>query len=324
LFDVSFALGAFFAGMILAESELSQRAAQETLPLRDAFAVLFFVSVGMLVDPMILTREPHLVAAAVLIAVIGSPLAVLAVVLAFRYPLSSALTIAVSLAQIGEFSFILSGLGATLGILPKAGRDLVLAAAILSILLNPLLFAMLDQLAPLLRGHDQRRTSTPASPISQSGQEIASTNLRGHAVLVGFGRVGSLIGAALRERNVPFLVIDERSNTIEHLKSKGIEGISGNADDQRVQNAANLGGARWLISAIPNPFEASSLIEAGRSVNPDLIIIARAHAEAEVAHLKNYGADYIILGEQETAKEMIRCLELHGREAIFDHRPPHR
>jgi CPA2 family monovalent cation:H+ antiporter-2 len=193
LFDVSFALGAFFAGMILAESELSQRAAQETLPLRDAFAVLFFVSVGMLVDPMILIREPHLVAA-VLIAVIGSPLAALAVVLVFRYPLSSALTIAVSLAQIGEFSFILSGLGATLGILTKTGRDLVLAAAILSILLNPLLFAMLDQAAPLLRAREQRRAGTPASSMSPSGQEIASTKLSGHAVLVGFGRVGSLIG----------------------------------------------------------------------------------------------------------------------------------
>ena len=309
LFNVSFALGAFFAGMILAESELSQRAAQETLPLRDAFAVLFFVSVGMLFDPTILIRLPHLVLATTLIAVVGAPLAAFLTMLAFRYPLTSALTIAIGLAQIGEFSFILSGLGVTFEILPKEGRDLVLAGAILSILINPFLFTILDQIAPWLRIREQQRMGKPASPPSELSPEIPPTTLSDHAVLVGFGRVGSLIGAALRQGNVPFLVIDDRNQTIEAFKSTGIEGIAGNADDPRVQKAANLAGARWLISAIPNPFEASSLIEAGRLVNPDLIIVGRAHSKAEVDHLKKYGANYIVLGEREIAEAMVRCLE---------------
>ena len=309
LFDVSFALGAFFAGMILAESELSQRAAQETLPLRDAFAVLFFVSVGMLFDPTILIRLPHLVVATVFIAVVGTPIAALLIVLAFRYPLTTALTIAIGLAQIGEFSFILSGLGVTFEILPKEGRDLVLAGAILSIVINPFLFAILDQMVSWLRIREQRRVGKPASPTSQPPREIPPTTLSDHAVLVGFGRVGSLVGAALRQRNIPFLVIDERVQKIEALKLTGIEAIAGNADDPRVQRSANLAGARWLISAIPNPFEASSLIEAARSVNPDLIIVARAHAEAEVDHLRKYGADHIVLGEAEIAKELVRFLE---------------
>jgi len=200
-------------------------------------------------------------------------------------------------------------LGVTFEILPKEGRDLVLAGAILSILINPFLFAILDRIAPWLRIREQQRVGKPASPPSEPSPEIPPTTLSDHAVLVGFGRVGSLIGAALQQGNVPFLVIDDRNQTIEAFKSTGIEGIAGNADDPRVQKAANLAGARWLISAIPNPFEASSLIEAGRLVNPDLIIVGRAHSKAEVDHLKKYGANYIVLGEQEIAEAMVRCLE---------------
>ena len=307
LFGVSFALGAFFAGMILAESELSHQAAQETLPLRDAFAVLFFVSVGMLFDPTILVREPLPVLATVLIIVVGKSLAALVMVLAFRHPLSTALIIAASLAQIGEFSFILTELGISLGLLSAAGRDLVLAGAILTILLNPLLFVVLDRIGPRLRAREQgRNPEAGAAAAAPSAPELPVTGLRDHVVLVGYGRVGSLIGQALRERGMPLLVIEERDTTTARLQAEDVEVIQGNAGERGLLRAANLGQARCLVSAIPNPFEASNLIEAARAANPSLRIVARAHSDAEVEHLRKFGADHIVLGERELARTMAR------------------
>ncbi len=319
LFGVSFALGAFFAGMILAESPLSHQAAQETLPLRDAFAVLFFVSVGMLFDPTILVRDPLSVAATVMIIIVGKSLAALVIVLAFRHPLSIALTIAVSLAQIGEFSFILAGLGVALQLLPNEGRDLVLAGSLLSIMINPLLFVTLDRLGPWLRERERRPAGAapdekvaPSPVRPEPARELPRTSLNHHAVLVGYGRVGRHIAADLRRRGIPFLVIDERVGLLEQLKGDGVEIIVGNAADRGLLEAANLAGARWLISAIPNPFEASNLIEAGRVANKDLTIIARAHSDAEIDHLRRYGADHIVLGEREIAREMAARLN-HGK-----------
>lgn len=309
LFGVSFALGAFFAGMILAESQLSHQAAQETLPLRDAFAVLFFVSVGMLFDPSILVREPGPVLATVAIIVVGKSIAALAIVLLFRHPLSTALTISASLAQIGEFSFILAGLGVGLNLLPPVGRDLILAGALLSILVNPLLFVALDRLvAPRLQARE-RRTAAATVPTDQPAAsppapELPVTSLTGHTVLVGYGRVGSLIGQALKERGEPFLVIEEREGTAERLRSQGIEVILGNAGQRGLLEAANLAGAKCLVSAIPNPFEASNLLEKARAANPGIEIVARAHSDAEVEHLQKFGADRIVLGELEIAREM--------------------
>jgi CPA2 family monovalent cation:H+ antiporter-2 len=312
LFGVSFALGAFFAGMILAESPLSHQAANETLPLRDAFAVLFFVSVGMLFDPGILIRDPLPVLATVFIIVVGKSVAALGIVLAFRYPLSIALTIAVSLAQIGEFSFILAGLGVALQLLPVQGQDLVLAGALLSILLNPLLFVALDRLGPRLRERE-KRSAPPAAPEAVPEQpepapDFPRTALSGHAVLVGYGRVGRHIAATLKERGIPFLVVEEREGLLDKLKEEGIHVIVGNAGARGLLEAANLAKARWLVSAIPNPFEASNLIEAGRQANGDLTIVARAHSEAEVEHLRKYGAHHIVLGEEEIAREMARSM----------------
>jgi CPA2 family monovalent cation:H+ antiporter-2 len=210
LFGVSFALGAFFAGMILAESPLSHQAANETLPLRDAFAVLFFLSVGMLFDPSILVREPLAVLATVLIIAVGKSLAALLIVLAFRHPLSIALTIAASLAQIGEFSFILAGLGVGLALLPQQGNDLILAGALISIMLNPLLFVALDRLGPWLKERERRAIVTADEkvipfPVEPEPQEeaIARTKLKDHAVLVGYGRVGRHIVADPKRRGVP-------------------------------------------------------------------------------------------------------------------------
>jgi monovalent cation:H+ antiporter-2, CPA2 family len=304
---VSFALGAFFAGMILAESPLSQQAAQETLPLRDAFAVLFFVSVGMLFDPAILVRMPGPVAATVLIIVVGNALAVFSITIAFRYSLRTALTMAAALSQIGEFSFILAGLGVSLALLPAEGQDLILAGALLSILVNPVLFVVLDRLGPRLKAREERlRPDEPAA--APAIPELPVTALTGHTVLVGYGRVGSLIGAALRDRGEPFLVIEEREGTARHLREEGVEVILGNAGQHGLLAAANLGRAKCLVSAIPNPFEASTLIEAARSASPGIEIVARAHSDAEVEHLQKFGANRIVLGELEIAREMARFL----------------
>jgi CPA2 family monovalent cation:H+ antiporter-2 len=216
LFGVSFALGAFFAGMILSESKLSQQAATETLPLRDAFAVLFFVSVGMLFDPTILVREPLPVAATLLIILVGKSLAAFAIVRAFGHSNATALTISASLAQIGEFSFILANLGVDLSLLPEQGRDLVLAGAILSILLNPLLFEGLDRL--LARAEGQRGAPLQANDADDGPRhEITRTSLNNHVVLIGHGRVSKAVSRLLAERKVPLLVIEEDEDEIAGL-----------------------------------------------------------------------------------------------------------
>jgi CPA2 family monovalent cation:H+ antiporter-2 len=310
LFDVSFALGAFFAGMILAESTLSQQAASETLPLRDAFAVLFFVSVGMLFDPLILVRHPYAVLATLLIIVVGNATAAFLIVKLWRYDLRTALTLGISLSQIGEFSFILAGLGLDLGLLPEMGRDLILAGALLSIVVNPLLFFALEHFGKRLPGWEPRPAES-AGPDQQAPQDADpyQTTLTGHAVLVGYGRVGSLVGEALIAKGQKMLVIEERHEVIAALHERGIEAIAGNAALPGLLKAANIAEARWLISAIPNPFENANLVEHGRSANHDLEIIARAHSDAEVEYLRKYGADFIIVGETEIARGIVHHID---------------
>ncbi len=304
LFGVSFALGAFFAGMVLSESELSHRAAEESLPLRDAFAVLFFVSVGMLFDPSILLREPLPVIATFLIIVVGKSVAALALVLAFRHKLSTALTIAASLAQIGEFSFILAALGLHLELLPPMGRDLIVTGAILSILANPIFFASLDRLKGWL---EKREGKEPAveDKASVAAEELVPTELDQHAVVIGFGRVGSLVADSLRRENRAVLVIEERLKLAEQARAAGFEALLGNAATQEMIEAANIIGARWIFVAIPNAFEAGQIVEQARKANPDLKIIARAHADGEVDYLSNLGADLIVMGEREIARGMM-------------------
>jgi CPA2 family monovalent cation:H+ antiporter-2 len=302
LFGVSFALGAFFAGMILSESQLSQQAAAESLPLRDAFAVLFFVSVGMLFDPSILVRDALPIIATVLIIVIGKSLAALAIVLAFRYPLGTAMTVAVSLAQIGEFSFILAGLGMALGLLPEEGRDLILAGALLSILLNPALFAGLTWLTPWIERYD--RTLALEGEQEEPAQAVPeTTKLEEHNVVVGAGRVGRRVVEALRQAAPPLLVLDEKEGTVAKLQESGVEAIAGNAT--QILAAANLAKARTLLVAIPDTFEAGQIVQQARALNPTLEIIARAHSDAEADHLRSYGASSVVLGEQELANALI-------------------
>lgn len=302
LFDVSFALGAFFAGMILSESELSQRAASETLPLRDAFAVLFFVSVGMLFDPSIIVKEPLPLLATLFIILFGKSVAAYGIVRMFGYSNSTALTISASLAQIGEFSFILVGLGVSLSLMTERGRDLVLAGSIISIMLNPLWFAVLDRILAT-------KESKPASPLDEQPApprvELPVSTLSNHVVLVGYGRVGSVVGKALRAANAPFLVIEDNPGAIERLRQEGIEVISGNAAAPGMLQAANLGVAHGLLVAIPDAFEGGQIVAKARMISTTLPIIARAHSEEEIAHLKHHGANSVIMGEHEIAKAMI-------------------
>jgi monovalent cation:H+ antiporter-2, CPA2 family len=310
LFGVSLALGAFFAGMILSESRLSQQAATESLPFRDAFAVLFFVSVGMLFDPKILLEAPGAMLATVLIIVVAKTVAAYLVVRLYGHPASTALTISASLAQIGEFSFLLASLGVSLAILPERGRDLILAAAILSILINSLLFAVLDR--KLVR----RETVGPAIGVPEvpaenmSREPIPVSRLTDHVVLVGHGRVGIVISAALSEANIPFLVIESDTDAAARLRQKGIQVITGNAADPEVVRAANLASARCLLVAIPDAFEGGQAVQQARQINRDLPIIARAHYEAGILHLKKLGANLVVMGEHEIAKAMIKHVEV--------------
>jgi CPA2 family monovalent cation:H+ antiporter-2 len=305
LFDVSFALGAFFAGMILAESELSQRAAQETLPLRDAFAVLFFVSVGMLFDPAIVWREPLPVLATLLIIILGKSIAAYLIVRLFGHPATTALTISASLAQIGEFSFILAGLGVSLALLPERGRDLILAGSILSILLNPIFFAMLDRyLARRSPPQSARQEHKPAAR-----EPIPLTALRDHVVLIGYGRVGRFAAERLIEADLPLLVIDTNEDALVPLAARGIETIAGNVVDREVIAACNLAAARCLLVAVPDAFEGGFAVEQARRANPGLKIIARSHSEEETAHLLKHGASAVVMAEHEIAKAMIAGLK---------------
>jgi monovalent cation:H+ antiporter-2, CPA2 family len=303
LFGVSLALGAFFAGMILSESPLNQRAAEESLPLRDAFAVLFFVSVGMLFDPTTLIRVPWPMVATLLIIVVGKSLAAFVIVIAFRHPLATALMISASLAQIGEFSFILAELGVTLNLLPREGRDLILAGAILSIMLNPLIFAAVDWLTSGL----ERRRVMPAAAAAP--EPIPVTSLTDHAILVGYGRVGRIVGEALARTGQPFLVIEASDSTLAALKASKMEAIAGNAARSDVLKAANPSRAHYLVVAIPEAFEAGQIVQQARAANAQIQIIARAHSDAEVEHLTGLGADKVVMGEREIARGMIEELE---------------
>lgn len=320
LFGVSMALGGFFAGMVLSESELSHQAAQDSLPLRDAFSVLFFVSVGMLFDPAILLRNPLPVLAVLLIIIFGKSLAAFLIVLAFRLPIGTALTISASLAQIGEFSFILAELGVGLGLLPEQGRSLILAGAILSILTNPLMFAAAGWITSRLEGRAGKRASAPPSPhppaphtVVESPKDkipagIPVTTLVDHVVLIGYGRVGSLVGTALRQEGMNLLVIEESDKVVKQIRQAGLETIAGNAANPDVLNGANLPAAGYLVVAIPNAFEAGQVIAQARAANPRLHILARAHSDAEVEHLSLQGADQVIMGEREIARSITNQL----------------
>ena len=303
LFGVSFALGAFFAGMILAESELSQRAAEETLPLRDAFAVLFFVSVGMLFNPAVLLSDPWPVLGVLAIILVGKSFAALAILRLFKRSRVTALTVAASLAQIGEFSFILAGLGVELGLMPKAGRDLILAGAILSIMLNPLVFSIAMRFAKTAPAPAQ--PAPVAAPELEPVSDLTPTTLSDHEVVVGFGGVGQAVCAALQAAGRPFLVVESEPAEAALARGLGYEVLAGNAADGQVLAAAGVSRAVRVLVAIADGFEAGQVVEQARRSRPGLVIIARAHSQAEADHLKARGADKVVSGETQIARGML-------------------
>jgi CPA2 family monovalent cation:H+ antiporter-2 len=306
LFSVSFALGAFFAGTVMRESEFSHRAAEESLPLRDAFSVLFFVSVGMLFEPAILTEQPVQVLGVVAIIIFGKSLAALALVIALRYPLNTALTVAVSLAQIGEFSFILAGLGLSLGLLPAEGMSLVLAGALISIALNPFLFATIAPFQRWLleRSELARSLDRREDPYAELPMSTERKYLEGQVVLVGYGRVGRRIAKALDARGIPYVVAEQNRELVEDLRRKGVVAVSGNAADPDVLIQAHIAHAAMLVVATPDPINVRQMADTARTLNPDIEIVLRTHSEDESQLLSKDGIGAIFFGEEELAKGM--------------------
>jgi monovalent cation:H+ antiporter-2, CPA2 family len=306
LFNVSFALGAFFAGVVLAETELSHQAAENSLPLQDAFAVLFFVSVGMLFDPSVVIERPLELLGVLFVIVVGKSLAAFAIVLAFGYPVRTALTISASLAQIGEFSFILGALGVGLGLLPPQGRDLILAGALLSITFNPFAFGMIAPMTRWLDRHPrvtallERRNRRPA-PAPPGAQAVG---LRNHAVIVGYGRVGSVVGRALEAQGLRFAVIETNQRIVEDLRAQNTVAIQGDASAAGVLELAAIEHARLLVIASPDGFQVRRTLELARERNPRIAIVVRTHSASELAYLIAQGVDRAVMGELELALEM--------------------
>ena len=316
MFGVSFALGAFFAGMLLNESEFSHKAANDTLPLRDAFAVLFFVSVGMLFNPMILVIMPLEVLATFGIIVVGKSLAAFWIVRAFGKPNSTALVISAALAQIGEFSFILAGLGVSLDILPEPAQDLILAGALMSIIVNPLLFAWVKrvQAREELAGIDTAPQPIVSPPIPE--------DIENHVILIGHGRVGSELGRLLTEKHVPVVVIDGEDDLVDRAREAGLPAIRGNAVNERVLREAQPERAKTVLVAIPNVLEAGEVIANLRAINPGLTIVARAHSAAEVKHLLEHGADAAVMAERELAHSLAEMVMATPPYRGDHHLPP--
>jgi CPA2 family monovalent cation:H+ antiporter-2 len=306
LFSVSFALGAFFAGTVMRESEYSHRAAEESLPLRDAFSVLFFVSVGMSFDPSILLSQPMRVLMVVGVVIFSNALVSLALVIALRYPLNTALSVAASLAQVGEFSIILAGLGLSLGLLPQEGMSLILAGVIISIALNSAIFAAIEPVRRWVLRHSElgRWVEQRQDPFAELPMTTERKYLEGQVVLVGFGRVGSRIAAALDARGIPYVVAERNREIVESLRKKGIAAVSGNAADPAVLIQAHIAHAAMLVVATPDTLHVRQMADTARALNPEIEILLRSHNEEESDLLRKEGIGDVFFGEEELAKGM--------------------
>ena len=315
LFNVSFALGAFFAGVVVSESDISHQAAADALPLQDAFAVLFFVSVGMLFDPRIVLDQPLRVLSVLLIITLGKSLAAFAIVLAFRYPLRTALTVAASLAQIGEFSFILAMLGGSLGLLPPEGTSLLLAGSLLSITLNPLVFAGVAPLERWSQAHPRLRAwlERPPGPLADLPPALDHATMRDHVVLIGHGRVGGLVAAALERLRQPYVVVEHNRQTVEALRRRGLPALYGDASRPGILEQTHLERARLLVVATPDPLQARLIVQLASRVHPRLDLVVRTDSEHERDVHARAGVSRTVVGERELALAMVRhaleCLD---------------
>jgi CPA2 family monovalent cation:H+ antiporter-2 len=318
LFSVSFALGAFFAGMMLRESVLSHRAAEESLPLRDAFSVLFFVSVGMLFDPSVVIREPDRLLATLVIIMLGKTAAAVVLVMALRYPISTALTVGAGLAQIGEFSFILAGLGVELELLPREGRSLLLAAALISITLNPVMFAAIDPVASWVRSSSIRARALERSPdpLAELPSSVDVRRLTGHVLVVGYGRVGRRIADALAERGIAFVVADQRREAVEDLRANHVPAVSGDASEAEVLVQAHVARAGMLVIATSDTARVRRMVEIARTLNPRIEIVIRVHSEEEKALFEQEGLGQVFMGEETLAISMTAYILDHTAGSV--------
>jgi CPA2 family monovalent cation:H+ antiporter-2 len=311
LFGVSFALGAFVAGLVVSESDVSHQAAADALPFQDAFAVLFFVSVGMLVDPMVFVREWPRIAVILMVVLVGQGLTAAALALILNQPLRTALTLGASLGQIGEFSFIIVALGISLGVVPVEARGLILASAIASITLNPALFALIEPVErffdrhPALLRRVQRWSVTMNTTMEMSPD--ADSGRTGHAIIVGFGRVGGTVGEVLKGEGLPFVAIDRDRVRVEQIRASGIHAIFGDASARGgLLKYAGIAGARVLVITVPEPIRARLIVDEARALRPDVPIVVRVHSDADARMFQRLGVDRILLGERELAFGMAR------------------
>ncbi|HTR00532.1 MAG TPA: cation:proton antiporter [Candidatus Acidoferrum sp.] len=312
-FGVSLALGAFFAGMVMRESPLSHRAANESLPLRDAFSVLFFVSVGMLFDPHVLLQQPLRVLVVVAIILLGKPTAAFLLVATFRYPLNTALTVAAGLSQIGEFSFILAALGREFGLLPADAMNLVLAGALITVSINTFVFRSVEPVQRWIRTRTPlvRLLEKPDDPLAELPMTIQSSEVTGHIVLIGYGRVGGRIGKALLDKHITFVVAEQNREIVEKLRAQGIKAVAGDSAEPAVLIQAHVARAKTLVITLPDTLHVPHMVEVARMLNPDIEVLVRANSEEALALLAKSNIGDVFLGEQEVANSMAEKLLSH-------------
>ncbi|WP_043969975.1 cation:proton antiporter [Acinetobacter sp. NBRC 110496] len=306
VFGVSMALGAFFAGMVVKESDFSHRAEEETLPLREIFAILFFVSVGMLFDPSILVEEPLRILAVVAIIMVGKTLAAMALVLFFRYPINTALTVGASLAQIGEFSFILATLGLSLSLLTPDAQNLILAGALFSITLNSFVFSAIEPAQRWIRerSHLARLLERSGDPLAMLPDEVDQAYLRDQVVIIGYGGVGRRISENLMQQNIKVVIAEENREIVEKLRAEGIAAVSGEATEPNVLIQAHIQHARLLVISPMDILDIHRIVDISKQLNPEIQVLICAETKEEAAVIREENIGEVFYAKEEMAKNM--------------------
>ncbi|MCM2344254.1 MAG: Kef family K(+) transporter [Alphaproteobacteria bacterium] len=315
MFGVSFALGAFFAGMMIRESDLNHEVADRALPFQDAFAVLFFIAVGMLFDPSILWENPFHVVLVVAIIMVGKSLAALSIVLLFGYPLKTGLLVSAGLAQIGEFSFILVTLGMAYGLLPEEGRNLILAGAMISIALNPLTFFFSRQIYEYVG-----RRPRLSNMFNVVDNDLAclradeKQSLRDLVIMVGYGRVGRHVAENIQNAHIDLVIIDQNRERVEALRENGFHAIAGDASYPEVLQQASIDRAVAVVITVPDPFEARRILETARDLKADIQVLVRAHNDEELSYFMEQQVNLALTGPREIGRRMVEYLRLMRSE----------